>query len=111
MIQTTINVNGQEQEIPLEGLLLQCEKDRYKIGYTALRWAKEIKQKENLPDPIPLLIQRALREILTGKISIEEIEKLPMTVKITPAPIPTPNATISLNPSPPEEGEKKEEKS
>ena len=83
-------------EKPLEGLLLECNKDRYKLSYAALRWAKEIKQKENLPDPIPVLLPRALREILTGKMSIKEIEKLPMLAKVAPPPPPA-QPTITLN--------------
>jgi DNA-directed RNA polymerase subunit K/omega len=83
-------------ETPLEGLLLECNKDRYKLAYAALRWAKEIKQKENLPDPVPFLVGRAIREILTGKVSIKEVEKLPMIAKVAPPP-PPPTPTITLN--------------
>ena len=53
------------------------EKDKYKLVRTVVRWAGEIKQKENLPDPISGLVSRALREILSGNISIEDVEKLP----------------------------------
>ena len=88
----------------MDALLLQCEKDRYKIGYATLRWAKEIKQKENLPEPIPILIPRALREILTGKVTIEDVEKLPMAIKITPPPPPTITpASPALKMTPPAE--------
>ena len=97
-----VSQDVQNEELPLKALILQCTKDRYKIGYAALRWAKEIKQKENLPDPIPHLIPRALREILSGKVTIADVEKLPMAIKIAPPPPPTLSGsapTITLNPS------------
>ena len=85
-------------ELPLEALLLQCNTDRYKLAYSAIRWAKEIKHKENLPEPIPHLLPRALREILTGKVPITEVEKLPMMAKIVaPAPPPIPTITMATN--------------
>lgn len=87
-------------ELPVEALMLECVKDRYKISYAALRWAKELKKKENLADSIPLLIPRAMRELLTGKVSVKEIEKLPMLAQVpAPAPVAAPAApTITLKP-------------
>lgn len=93
-------------ELPIAGLLLECNKDRYKLSYAALRWAKEIKTKENLPDPIPTLVSRAIREILGGKVSIKDVEKLPFLTR-TPAPAPAPAApTLSLNVAPEAPSEK-----
>ncbi len=97
-------------ELPVEALMLECVKDRYKVSYAALRWAKEIKKKENLADSIPLLIPRAMRELLTGKVTIKEIEKLPMLAQVPmppPPPVPAP-PTITLKP---DEGEEDEPKS
>lgn len=97
-------------DLPFEGLLLECKEDRYKLPYAALRWAKEIKQKENLPDPVQFLVPRAMREILGGKVSLKEIEKLPILAKIAPPPPPVPSTpTITLNPEPEAAPEKKEE--
>ena len=91
----------QDAEKPLEALILENKKDKYKLAYASIRWAKEIKQKENLPDAVPFLVPRAVREILTGKVSIKEIEKLPMIVKLAPPPAPAGEApstpTITLN--------------
>lgn len=87
-------------DLPIEALMLECTKDRYKVSYAALRWAKEIKQKENLPDSIPLLMPRAMRDVLTGKVTIKEIEKLPIWAKPAAAPPPPSMPTITLNPSP-----------
>ncbi len=96
-------------DMPFEAMLLGCQKDRYKISYAALRWAKEIKKVENLPDPIPLLVPRALREIVTGKVSIKEIEKLPYLTRpvSTPAPQNVP-PTLTLNVAPAEPKAEKE---
>jgi len=61
----------------LEAMILDHARDKYKLIKTAIRWALEIKQKENLPDPISSIVHRALEEILTGEVPIEKIEKLP----------------------------------
>jgi DNA-directed RNA polymerase subunit K/omega len=88
------------ETLPMEALVLECVQDRYKVAYAALRWAKEIKQKESLPEPVPHLIPRALREILTGKTNIEEIEKLPPIVKVVAPPPPPAPPTLTLNVAP-----------
>lgn len=92
-------------EIPLEGMVLNCGKEKYKLSYAAIRWAREIKQKENLPDPVQFLVPRALRDILTGKMTIKEVEKLPIIAKVSPPPAPAAAPTLTLN-LPPEEKEK-----
>jgi DNA-directed RNA polymerase subunit K/omega len=84
------------EDLPMEALILQCRYDKYKLAYAAIRWAKEIKQKESLPEPVQSLVPRALREILGEKVSIKDIEKLPMAVKLAPPP-PPPQPTITLN--------------
>lgn len=85
------------EDLPMEGLLLQCKEERYKLAYATIRWAKEIKQKESLPDPVQSLVPRALREILQGKIAIKDIEELPMIVKVaTPPPPPPPTITLNV---------------
>ena len=89
--------DSSKSELPIEALILECKKDRYKLSYAALRWAKEIKQKENLPEAIPFLIPRAVREILTGKVSIKEIEKLPMLARVAQPPAAPAQPTLTLN--------------
>ena len=32
-------VDKTKAELPIEGLMLECVKDRYKVSYAALRWA------------------------------------------------------------------------
>ncbi|MCG3205277.1 MAG: hypothetical protein KCHDKBKB_01996 [Elusimicrobia bacterium] len=101
-------VDKSKADLPVEALMLECVKDRYKISYAALRWAKELKKKENLAESIPLIIPRAMREILTGKVSIKEVEKLPMLAQVPPPPAAPSQPTITLNPIP-EEGTSKED--
>ncbi len=100
-------------EKPLEALILENKKDKYKLAYASIRWAKEIKKVENLPEAVPFLVPRAVREILTGKVTIKEIEKLPMIVKVAAPPAPEAAAapTLTLNTEEkPEKAEKKEKK-
>jgi hypothetical protein len=66
-----------KEEKDLESMILDYGKDKYKLVKTGVRWACEIKQRENLPDPISSLIPRAVQEILSGVVSVDEIEKLP----------------------------------
>lgn len=97
MTKATITSDALKADLPIHALLLECNTDRYKLAYAAIRWAKEIKKVENLPDSIPVLVQRALREILTGKVDIAAIGKLPVIVR-TPAPVaPIPTPTLTLN--------------
>ena len=71
---TNASSSEKKAELPLDALSLETKNDRYKYSYAALRWAKEIKQKENLPDPIQKLLPRAIRELLTGKVTLKDIE-------------------------------------
>ena len=87
------------ENLPMEALMLQCREEKYKLAYATIRWAKEIKQKESLPDLIQSLIPRALREILAGKTTLKDIEALPMIAKIAPPPPPS-QPTITLNVAP-----------
>jgi len=96
---TKAKVEAEAPERSMESYIMECSKDRYKLPFAALRWAKEIKQKENLPDPLQNLIPRAMKEILTGKTTIGQVEKLPLVIKVAPQPAPTvqPQPTISLS--------------
>ena len=91
--------NEIKTEMSIEALILECSKDKYKLPYSAIRWAKELKKKENLTDPMPVLVVRALREILTGKETMKDIEKLPFLFKVPSVPAAPSVPTIKLNPS------------
>jgi hypothetical protein len=88
-----------KSEMTIEALILECSKDKYKLPYSAIRWAKEIKKKENSTEPLPALVIRALREILSGKETMKDIEKLPFLFKVPLAPMPPAAPTIKLTPS------------
>ncbi|GEM_PF-5833710 len=61
--------------IPLEKLLLDTKMNKYQLIPLALRLVKELQKKEeNIPQNV--LLERALHDFLTGKIKLEEIEKL-----------------------------------
>ena len=65
-----------EEVHSMEELILNYSKDRYKLTTLALRWAQEIRVRDNLNDPPQQILSQALKEILTGKVKLSEIEKL-----------------------------------
>ena len=68
----------QKNNKSLEELVLNTDFDRYKLIPVAARWIEELKYKEEYKGfSIAELIEVALKEILTAKVSIEKIEKLP----------------------------------
>ncbi len=90
--------NEPKAELSIEAMILECSKDKYKLPYSAIRWAKEIKKKENSTEPMPVLVLRALREILTGKETMKDIEKLPFLFKVPSVPAAPSVPTLKLNP-------------
>ncbi|MFN0117645.1 MAG: hypothetical protein ACKVQC_05045 [Elusimicrobiota bacterium] len=72
-------------DMSVEALMLTTTKDKYKLAFSAIRWAREIKKAENSTESMPTLINRAMKEIILGKVTIKEIEKLPLVLK---APTP-----------------------
>jgi DNA-directed RNA polymerase subunit K/omega len=70
----------------LNQLILDRSKDKYRLVLLSLRWAQEIKQREQSADTPQEILNRALKEILTGQVSLEEVEKL------APLPKPEPKA-------------------
>ena len=57
----------------LEPKVLDYSLDRYELILMTLKWARAMKAK-GTPDPMPVLVERALREIVDGKVTIEEIK-------------------------------------
>jgi DNA-directed RNA polymerase subunit K/omega len=65
-----------EQEI--EKIALDTKLDKYKIVPHIARWAAELKYKEETKDLLDSeRINKALYDVLTGKVTIEEIKNLP----------------------------------
>ena len=81
------------EEPSLAELILQCKTDKYKLAYAALRWAKEIKKVENLPDPIPVVIPR-------GETSIAKATADGITLNGGTIIAPTDAASLAQDTSP-----------
>ena len=65
-----------EQEI--EQIVLDTKVDKYKIVPHIARWAAELKYKEETKDLLDSeRINKALHDVLTGKVTVEEIKNLP----------------------------------
>ena len=70
-------------EIPLQQLMLDCKQDKYRMVSLTTRWAVEVQKRESQTSHQPdQLVSMALKDILTGKVTLEEIEKLPPAPKL-----------------------------
>src|SRR6266446_320751 len=83
----------------LEPKVLDYSLDRYELILMTLKWARAMKGK-GTPDPMPVLVERALRDIVDGKVTIEEIKANKTAVEPVAEDIP---AVVSVA------GEAKEE--
>jgi DNA-directed RNA polymerase subunit K/omega len=90
----------------LENRLLDVSAEKYRMVGLAIRWAHEVKRREQDPGPLQNFVDKALEEILGGKVSMDEIEKLPPP----PKPEKKPLATEILKPVAEEKADGKEEK-
>ena len=73
----------EKAEIPLQQLMLDCKQDKYRMISLTTRWAVEVQKRENQTAHQPdALVAMALKEILTGKVTLDEIEKLPPSPKL-----------------------------
>jgi DNA-directed RNA polymerase subunit K/omega len=93
-------------DLPLAQLILDCSKDKYRLVNAALRWAHEVKQREE-KGTTQEIIDKALKEILAGQADLEMIEKLPPIPK-SERPAPEPPKPLIIEKT---EGEEKETKS
>jgi DNA-directed RNA polymerase subunit K/omega len=66
---------------PLSKLLLDCLKDKYRLVPLAIRWAVEVKKRDQdkqlVPETPGDIMNRALKEILSGQVALDDLEKLP----------------------------------
>ena len=71
----------------LDPKVLDYQSDKYQLILYTLRWARAMKAKGS-PDPMPVLIERALRDIVEQKVTKEEIlsNKLPVEPPAEPIP-------------------------
>lgn len=77
MTESKVEKNPSEDKT-LEELLLDSKIQRYKLVSLAARWAEELKGKEEYKYlTFNELLELSLKDILSGKVSEEEILKLP----------------------------------
>lgn len=71
----------------LDPKVLNYSSDRYQLILLTLRWARAMKAKGS-PDPMPVLVERALKDIVENKISPAEIlaNKVPVEVPAEEVP-------------------------
>lgn len=75
----------------LDPKVLNYSADRYQLILYTMRWARAMKSKGS-PDPMPVLIERALKDIVEGRVTPEEI----MANKIVETPKASEPAVISV---------------
>src|SRR5882672_5233119 len=56
----------------LDPKVLNYSADRYELILMTLKWARAMKAK-GTPEPMPVLVERALRDIVDNKVTIAEI--------------------------------------
>jgi DNA-directed RNA polymerase subunit K/omega len=56
----------------LDPKVLNYSSDRYELILMTLRWARAMKAKGS-PDPMPVLVEKALKDIVENKVTMEEI--------------------------------------
>ena len=71
----------------LDPKVLNYGGDKYQLILLTLRWARALKARSS-PDPMPVLVERALRDIVEQKVSPEEIlaNKAPVEAPVEETP-------------------------
>lgn len=75
----------------LDPKVLNYSADKYELIEMTLRWARAMKAK-GTPDPMPVLVERALKDIVENRVTIAEI----MANKIVEAPVEEVPAVVSV---------------
>lgn len=66
----------EKEDMSLAELLLDHASKKYYLVNYALRWSKEVKKREDAPKTAQGIMILALREILIGKVTYKEIDKI-----------------------------------
>jgi len=66
----------------LDPKVLNYSADKYQLIQMTLRWARAMKAK-GTPEPMPVLVEKALKDIVENKVTIEEI----MANKVVAEPV------------------------
>lgn len=103
-------------DVPLANLILDCPRIKYRLVSLATRWAHEVKKRDQDSQPLQVIMQKALKELLTGEVDTEMVEKLPPLPRAEKKQLESPQALaekfLNMPPDPPtddiEEKEAKE---
>src|SRR5438270_11314241 len=60
------------QDLFLDPKVLNYTSDKYQLILMTLKWARAMKAK-GTPEPMPVLVERALKDIVDNKVTIDEI--------------------------------------
>ena len=71
----------------LDPKVLDYSSDRYELILMTLKWARALKAK-GTPEPMPVLVERALKDIVDNKVSMEEIKVNKLTAEPVPEEVP-----------------------
>jgi hypothetical protein len=102
----------------LDPKVLNYQQDKYQLILLTLRWAKTLKAKGS-PEPMAALVERALKDIVDGKVTKEEILANQLPVEAPTEEVPSivsvaeegPGKELKLElPADDEEDEKKSKK-
>ena len=71
----------------LDPKVLNYSADRYELILMTLRWARAMKAK-GTPEPMPVLVEKALKDIVENRVTIEEIMENKIAVEAPVAEVP-----------------------
>lgn len=71
-------------DVFLDPKVMNYTGDKYELILLSLRWGKILKSK-GTPEPLPHLVEKALRDIVEGKVSKDEIMSTAPAVEPEPA--------------------------
>ena len=71
----------------LDPKVLNYSADKYELILMTLRWARAMKAK-GTPEPMPVLVEKALKDIVENKVTIEEIMANKIVVEAPAVEVP-----------------------
>lgn len=97
------NGSLQQSPVPVEKLVLDATQNKYQLILQTIRWAKELRAREGIPTSLVKLLDRALEDILTGRVTPEAIQQAVVaqtTAETTTPEAASPQATVPAEPAP-----------
>ncbi|MBI3292562.1 MAG: DNA-directed RNA polymerase subunit omega [Elusimicrobia bacterium] len=71
-----LNGSSQGAPVPLEQLILDSTQNKYQLILQTIRWAKELRGREGIPTSLVKLLDRALEDLLTGRVTPETVKQI-----------------------------------